>query len=203
MIKQAELKVGLLAITDCGEFVIAAAASLSHGKELQPEQIIPKLIEMGHESVLEHASATFAIEGISRACSHQVVRHRICSFTQRSQRYCEVEPEFVVPETLTTEQTFQFLSACNESYKDYLMLLEFGVAREDSRYLLPNATATELVMTANLREWRHFLKLRLDSHAQLEIRNLAYEILKELHRVFPNCFNDIWEQYSRSEGDQS
>ena len=155
---------------------------LGHIKHMQ--RIIEHCIKNGHESVLEHVSFTFLITGISRACSHQLVRHRIASFTQRSQRYVEEdEDNFIMPPSINTKDAselyFDVIDVCNEAYKK---LRELGVKKEDARYLLPNAVCTDLYMTINGRSLRNFLKLRLDKKAQWEIRLLAghiYDILED------------------------
>ena len=162
-----------------------------------PGAFIRKRIEEGHESIIEHAVATFEIRGISRACSHQLVRHRLASYSQESQRYVDMNhPEFVLPPSIA--QNPEAMRVWEETLKavqtGYRKLRELGIHKEDARFLLPNATATRIVMSANFREWRHFLKVRLNPKAQWEIRELARRILIILYRVAPSVFADIAQE---------
>ena len=152
------------------------------------------IINRGHESVLEHASATFKISEISRACSHQLVRSRIASFCQESQRYVKQNNfNFVIPDSIKKSfQYLNYLSLMARIKNLYCeMLLDENINPEDARFILPNACHTEIVMTMNFREIRHFLKTRLDIHAQWEIRKLAELILDEMMKIAPNVFCDI------------
>jgi thymidylate synthase (FAD) len=148
----------------------------------------------GHESIIEHASATFLIEGISRACSHQIVRHRIASYSQESQRYVEMSaPEFVVPPAVAGDAEAQaiwdeFVAQAGETYRK---LRERGIRKEDSRFLLPNATTTRLVMTMNFRSLRHFFEVRCARDAQWEVREVGLEMLRQIHAVAPAVFADL------------
>lgn len=140
-----------------------------------PLGLVKHLYKNGHHSVFEHIYFTFKIEGISRACSHQLVRHRHCSFTQRSQRYCaENGFEFVTPPTID-EELF-----CNdmediESWYEYHQ--RRGVPNEDARYILPNACCTDLYLSCNLRELIHIANERLCVKAQWEIRELVKKMV--------------------------
>ncbi len=152
------------------------------------------LIRRGHLSVLEHASATFRVKGVSRALTHQLVRHRLASYSQRSQRYVKEDGlAYVTPPAIAanTEALDLFRKALEEAREAYDKLLEAGVAPEDARFVLPNAAATEVVVTANFREWRHILALRGHAAAQWEIRQLAIAILKELKQRAPAAFADL------------
>jgi len=155
-------------------------------------------IREGHESIIEHASLTFEISGISRACSHQLVRHRIASYSQESQRYVELsEPELVVPPGVAQSpeamRIWEDLTGrMKEAYRD---LRELGIKKEDARFLLPNATATRIVVTMNCRELRHFFRIRCDRAAQWEIRALAKEMLKRAYRVAPAVFQDLYTEF--------
>ncbi len=148
--------------------------------------LIDKVIGAGHLSVLEHISFTFAVEGISRACSHQLVRHRIASFSQQSQRYTSPrENPFVVPETVAKNDEAsklftEFLDYVSEVYS---RLLELGIPREDARFVLPNATKTNIVMTMNFRELYQVCQVRLCTRAQWEIRELFWRVKGEIKRV--------------------
>lgn len=150
--------------------------------ELVPEKrdnFIRRLIASGHESVIEHGMATFRIDGISRACSHQLVRHRLASYSQRSQRYVKEEGfDFVVPKSIlkNKEIGFQFGGLMLAIADIYSKLIDAGIPKEDARFVLPNACVTQLTMTMNFRELRHFIKLRAASNAQWEIRELATKI---------------------------
>jgi len=156
---------------------------------------IRKLFEAGHLSVFEHASASFRVKGISRACSHQLVRHRLASYSQRSQRHVkETDVSYVTPPTVDnagadTRELFD--GAMKASWSAYSALMRRGVPREDARYVLPNACTTELVMSANFREWLHVLNERLAADAQWEIRELCRLIHGKLKEVAPSVFTLI------------
>ncbi len=148
--------------------------------------LIDKVIAAGHQSVLEHISLTFSIEGISRSCSHQLVRHRIASFSQQSQRHVRVEEgEWVVPPSIEANPSAEgiFQAALGQIYVAYRELIDLGVHPEDARYLLPNATKTNLVMTMNLRELYTVSGVRLCARAQWEIRQVFEAIREELVKV--------------------
>lgn len=193
------MKVELINITPMPEKHIERCARISHDSEenmtaTSHEGFIQKIIGWGHLSVLEHASATFKISDVSRVLTHQLVRHRIASITQRSQRACKEEnTRFITPPSVRkkvgTEQIFRNITLyCQEVYNT---LIDLGVDKEDARYVLPNATATELYMTANLREWRHILELRGSPAALWEIRDMAKLIFDILKEKCPNVFYDF------------
>lgn len=151
-------------------------------------------IREGHESIIEHASATFEISGISRACSHQVVRHRLASYSQESQRYVDmVDPDFVIPPMIEANPRAMEIwqGVVDEVKAAYQELRGLGIRKEDARFLLPNAAATRIVMSANFREYRHFIKLRSDPAAQWEIRELANRMLDLLYLAAPSVFQDL------------
>jgi thymidylate synthase (FAD) len=154
-----------------------------------------KLFEAGHHSVFEHACATFRVRGVSRACSHQLVRHRLASYSQRSQRYVkEREAIFVTPPSVRAagaEAEGFYRKSMLAAWDAYLELMSRGVPREDARYVLPNACATEIVMSANFREWLHVLELRLAPDAQWEIAELCRLIHQKLMEVAPGVFSLI------------
>jgi thymidylate synthase (FAD) len=148
----------------------------------------------GHESIIEHASATFEISGISRACSHQLVRHRLASYSQESQRYVDMsDPDLVVPDAVkASPEAYEVWSSFVDQVKDvYSDLRGLGIRKEDARFILPNAAETRIVMTMNFRELRHFFRLRLAPEAQWEIRRVALEILKQLTPHAPTVFGDM------------
>jgi thymidylate synthase (FAD) len=153
---------------------------------------IDKVISLGHHSVLEHAVFTFGVEGISRAASHQLVRHRLASYSQKSQRYVEEKAPFayVTPETIRrkTRVAGLYEQGMAGSHALYRRLIEAGVPAEDARYVLPNAAETHLVVTMNARELRHFFALRLCLRAQWEIRALAGRMLELAREPAPRLF---------------
>jgi thymidylate synthase (FAD) len=156
------------------------------------ESFLDKIMSLGHHSVLEHASFTFGIEGISRVTTHQLVRHRIASFSQQSQRYVSHKEEFtsIMPDTIAenteARQIFAFMS--ETVHKAYSQLIEMGIPAEDARYILPNATETKIIMTMNARELLHFFALRCCQRAQWEIREMSVEMLRLVKRIAPVIF---------------
>ena len=190
------MKVKLLDITQNCEELIELGARVCYAslpKEESRSQFIQNLIKRGHEGPLEHAKATFEISGVSRALTHQLVRHRIASFNQRSQRYVkEVKAGYIVPESIMGKGFGKDFTNLLDKISDlYEKMLEAGVNAEDARYILPNACETSIIMTMNFREFRHFLKLRLDKSAQWEIRTLAQNILEILKQYSPIVFYDF------------
>lgn len=193
------MKVELLSITPDAEKLIETAGRISHlSYDKQTEdsykEFIKRIIKLGHFSILEHAYATFKISEISRACSHQLVRHRICSFTQQSQRYVdESNFEYIIPDSVRNNlKAYElFTDFVNKAKSVYIELLKLGIKKEDARYVLPNATTTQIIMTANFREWRHIIELRGNINSQWEIRRIMIEILKILKSYAPNCFEDF------------
>lgn len=146
-----------------------------------PMKLVEHLYKSGHHSVFEHIYFTFKIENISRACSHQLVRHRMCSFTQRSQRYCsETEQMAIVPKHISESnpQLYDdYLQMLNGISKAYKHLHANDVPNEDARYILPNACCTELYLSCNLRELIHIANERLCCKAQWEIRKLVQKMV--------------------------
>ena len=194
--------VELLTYTPDPERLVAAAARLCYSpaaiRELldqepaQRRRLLDRIREMGHLSVLEHVAFSFGIEGISRACSHQLVRHRLASYSQQSQRYVSHQEPFaaVTPDSIAAMpvllQRFQGLLA--EIHAVYGELLAAGIPAEDARFVLPNAAQTKLVMTMNARELLHFFQLRCCRRAQWEIRRLATAMLRLVKPVAPLLF---------------
>lgn len=156
---------------------------------------LDKIMSLGHLSVLEHVSFTFGVEGISRACSHQLVRHRLASYSQQSQRYVTFsDDEFpqVVPDSIAhipARQTLfdEAMLACASAYR---ALVADGVPAEDARFVLPNAAETKIIVTMNARELRHFFELRCCERAQWEIRVMAIEMLRLVKPLAPTLFAD-------------
>lgn len=165
----------------------------SEGHQGKRDAFLRARLKAGHESIIEHASATFEISGISRACSHQLVRHRLASYSQESQRYVDMsDPEVVVPDAIADNSDAftiwsRFMEQVKETYQD---LRALGVRKEDARFALPNAAATRIVMTMNFRELRHFFRLRITPEAQWEIRRMAVEMLRQLLPYAPTIFGD-------------
>ena len=205
------MKIKILAHTPNPERVIALAGKLCYSpvgidelndkiSDEQVEKFIKKLSDMGHMSPFEHASFTFAIEGISRNCSHQIVRHRLASFSQQSQRYVRMKGEYVVPPYIYwhEELLLEFNHALEDADKAYNKLVK-GLIRygrtekeaiEDARYILPSACTTKMEVTMNVRELLHFFKQRCCKRAQWEIREVAKEMLKQCKEVSPILFKN-------------
>ncbi len=162
-----------------------------------PGAFLRARIREGHESIIEHVSATFEVSGISRACSHQLVRHRLASYSQESQRYVSLEePEWVLPPAVTADPEAmavweRFASQVTAAYR---ALRERGVRKEDARFVLPNATATRVIVTMNLRELRHLFRVRISPQAQWEIREVAARMLEAVYPYAPSVFENMREE---------
>jgi thymidylate synthase (FAD) len=192
------IQVILLSITPESEALIARCARVSHRSESRGTEndweLISKLIKLGHESILEHAVATFEISGISRACANQLTRHRLASFVQESQRYVNVADRALIrPPTFFAEAWAEAQELYQRAVALYEKYLQQGIPKEDARFILPIGAETRLVMTANFREYRHILRLRLHATAQWEIREVCREILNILAREAPSVFEDLKE----------
>ena len=175
------MKVTLIQQTPNPIETIANIASICYDSDPKdPMKLVQHLYNNGHHSCFEHIYFTFRIDGISRACSHQLVRHRHCSFTQRSQRYCSEDGfECVLPPSIDdTEAYWDYNEALTDARQGYANLQGQGVPNEDARYILPNACATSLYLSCNLRELIHVCNERLCSKAQWEIRQLVQEMVK-------------------------
>jgi thymidylate synthase (FAD) len=192
-------KVELLSITSNAEKLIEAAGRTSYlsfdkqGEETE-KRFIRMLIKSGHLSVLEHAYATFRISGASRSFTHQLVRHRLCSFIQQSQRYVdESNFNYIEPDSIRNnpEAHSVFIDFMGKAKEAYLKLNGLKIKKEDARYVLPNAVESQIVVSANFREWRNIINLRGKAQAQWEIRRVAIEILKILKKHAPNVFGDF------------
>ena len=208
---ESKLKVVLISHTPDPEQTVAAAARLCYRSggvdtlkddklEGQTKSFLAKLMDMGHMSPIEHASFTFAIEGISRACSHQLVRHRLASYSQQSQRYVGKTSEFhyIIPPSISDDPELRtrFEAFMKEAQKMYnylaTQLEEKGLkgesVREDARFVLPNAAETKIMVTMNARELLHFFRQRCCNRAQWEIRGMATEMLKLVKNAAPALF---------------
>ncbi|NWF91795.1 MAG: FAD-dependent thymidylate synthase [Syntrophaceae bacterium] len=192
-------KAELLLITPNAEKLIETVGRTSYlsfdkqGEDTE-KRFIRMLIKNGHLSVLEHAYATFRISGVSRAMTHQLVRHRLCSFIQQSQRYVdESNFHYVEPDSVrdNPEAHSIFIDFMDKARQAYLKLNSLKIKKEDARYVLPNAVETQIVVTANFREWRHIIELRGKPQSQWEIRRVAIEILKILKNHAPTVFGDF------------
>ena len=168
------------------------------------KEFVKDIIRRGHESVLEHCSFTVKFI-VDRGISHEIVRHRIASYSQESTRYCNysnnkfgteitvIEPCFLKPDT-PAYNTWR--ESCQSSENAYFALLEHGYTAQEARSVLPNSLKTEVVMTANIREWRHFLKLRCAPAAHPQMREVATQLLNQCSEEMPELFNDIMEELS-------
>ena len=224
------MKVELIAHTPEPEKVIATAAKLCYSSSdistladnLTDEKIqsfIEILMSLGHESPVEHVTFTFGIEGISRACSHQLVRHRIASYSQKSQRYVnETKFDYITPPEIDKDfnalvkfdECMEYIQNCYEELRDILterhkrrIMLEninltveeatkiaVKLANEDARFVLPNACETKIIVTMNIRSLYNFFAHRCCNRAQWEIRNVANEMLKLCYQVSPLLFKN-------------
>ena len=195
------ISVELKRVTPDSEGIIEEAYRLCYGSEPRygeaGRKFIASKVALGHESPLEHASATFLLQG-SRSFSHQLVRHRLASYSQQSQRYVkENNFKWVLPPTIQSNQAAydKFVSAMNDTRIAYELLVADGIPKEDARYVLPNACETKIMMTADFREWRHFIELRADKHAQWEIREIAGLVLEQLYKEAPSVFEDLYKKF--------
>ena len=200
---EAKLKVELIAVTPQADSTAATAAHLCYAgisisdlkKKVTPDyakRLVKNLIDSGHLSPLEHVSFTFAIEGISRACSHQLVRHRIASHSQQSQRYVkETGFNFIVPHSIkeNKQALLVFNESIEQSKKAYNELLK-TVPAEDARFVLPNACETRIIVTMNTRSLYNFFERRLCARAQWEIRQLAEEMFRLCKQAAPLLFEN-------------
>ncbi|MBC7333253.1 MAG: FAD-dependent thymidylate synthase [Actinobacteria bacterium] len=197
------MKVRLLRHTPDPEKTVAVAARLCYSpvgvdelNEKLGDDEIRKLVRFvvnsGHLSTTEHISFTFGIEGVSRALTHQLVRHRIASYNQQSQRYVKFREnfEYITPPSLRNnpkiKERFDYL--IREAHKFYMEMLDNGIEAEDARYILPNASETKIIVTMNGRELLHFFTVRCCNRAQWEIRELATQMLKVVKKICPTVF---------------
>lgn len=168
---------------------------LSHDKmkENSYDTFLRGIIRSGHESVIEHGSVTVRVL-CSRAASHQLVRHRIGSYSQESQRYVNYAKKgfFRFIKNKETESLKDYL---NNVCREYTRLIDSGMRAEDARAILPNAISTNLAITYNFRQWRSFFRNRCDSHAQREIRSIALVLLNEFYKFYPSLFFDLADIY--------
>lgn len=194
------MRVELLAYTPDADIICAAAGRSCYSEDaahhilggIDAERTLSGIVGMGHHSVIEHASFTFSVEGVSRALTHQLVRHRIASFSQQSQRYVSMdEPSYVTPPTIEEdlEMKKRFDDLMMNIWDIYSKLRE-AVPPEDARYVLPNGCTTNITVTMNARELLHFFSLRCCNRAQWEIREMAERMLSLCRDVSPTIFRD-------------
>lgn len=182
-------------IESCGRVCYKSEDKIAEGSA---EKFVGGIIKRGHEAVLEHYSFTVRFI-VDRGVSHEIVRHRLASYCQESTRYCNYSKDEFGNEITVIEpcwfvdsgQESRWRKACEDAEKWYFELLDYGCTPQEARAVLPNSLKTEVVMTANLREWRHFLKLRTDKAAHPQIREVALPLLKELKTMIPVVFDDI------------
>ncbi len=208
---EVKLKVILLRHTPNPEETVAMAAKLCYSpsdigalkekiEAKDQKAFVEKLMKMGHMSPIEHSSFTFAIEGISRACSHQLVRHRLASYSQQSQRYVSEETgfDYIIPPVIKEDKELKryfeaFMTEAQKAYNHIVKRLnEKGIkgeaANQDARFVLPNAAETKIMVTMNARELLHFFRMRCCNRAQWEIRQMADEMLKLVKKTSPVIF---------------
>ena len=199
------MNVILLSHTPEPDSLVAAAARICYrdvtaeellrGEEQNlSRRLIADLFTSGHVSTFEHVSFTFGVDGLSRVASHQLVRHRMASFSQQSQRYVKMsaDPEAVIiPPSVSKnpEALAIFTETVRQSQEAYRQLVEAGIPKEDARFILPHGHATRLVLTMNARELHHFFSLRLCRRAQWEIHELARRMLALCREVAPVLFD--------------
>ncbi len=194
-----EPAVSLIAVTPDCEKVIEEAGrtcylSLERITESSSDNFIQAAVRRGHLSIIEHASATFRISGASRAFTHQIVRHRLASFSQQSQRYVdESDFNYILPPGIEKNQKAVeiFRAHLERTASVYRELREAGALKEDARFVLPNALESEIVLTANFRELRTIFSLRLEKAAQWEIRRVCYKMLEIMQAEAPAVFGDF------------
>lgn len=200
------MKIRLINYTKDPEKIVAQSARLCYSaldiedlrERLSDESIIKlikKIMRLGHYSVFEHATFTFAIEGISRVTSHQLVRHRLASFSQQSQRYVKMNKKefpYIVPKSIAKDEklTKIFIDAIKELDGIYHILLGQHIEAEDARYILPQAVTTKMIITANARELLHIFKLRCCNRAQWEIKEVTIKMLGEVKDIAPTIFEN-------------
>ncbi len=195
------MKVELLAYTQDADRICASAGNSCYSErssfeimeDIDAERTLSRIVGMGHHSVIEHASFTFSVEGVSRALTHQLVRHRVASFSQQSQRYVSIkDPTYVTPHTVEADDEARrvFDETMLTIWDAYSRLESMGIPAEDARYLLPNGCTTNITITMNARELLHFFSLRCCERAQWEIREMAELMLERCKEVSPVIFRD-------------
>jgi thymidylate synthase (FAD) len=197
------MRVALLRYTSEPEEAVVTAARMCYSSEdlagllhsvqkIDHRKFLEEILSVGHLSILEHAHFTFGVEGISRAASHQLVRHRLASYAQKSQRYVKENRlfDYIIPPSIAEQPSLRqaFERLMGEVFRLYSRYLSEGIPSEDARYVLPNASETKIIVTMNARELHHFFRLRCCYRAQWEIRQLAVRMLEEVKKVAPILF---------------
>lgn len=187
-------------LEQCGRVCYKSEAKIT---DTSAPAFVAGIIKRGHEAVLEHCS--FTVKFIcDRGVSHEIVRHRVASYCQESTRYCNYSKDGFGSEITVIKPCFLYPSTdgfnlweegCLFAEQTYFNLLECGCSPQEARSVLPNSLKTEVVMTANIREWRHFLKLRCSPAAHPQMREVALILLDKVHSLIPVCFDDIWSEY--------
>jgi thymidylate synthase (FAD) len=187
------MNVEVISATSKPIHLLSFAAGICYGKADQfSEKRVRNCIKMGHTSIVEHAVVSYHIDGISRSCLAQLCRHRHISLSVQSQRYCKFDEKtlkdgnwYVTPPSVKVDSKTleEYCDDMDCQLKKYINLTKIGVKSEDARFLLPESTKTRLVMSTNARELQSILKLRLDSHAQWEIRELAQNMYDRAHDI--------------------
>ena len=197
------MNVKLIGFTPNPEKIPAMAAKLTHSKT-KPEEldktsdeelkaILEQVTSLGHTSVIEHTNFTFAISDVSRSLTHQLVRHRMASYAQQSQRYVDFkEPNYVTPPKIAKNKTMKkaYDVTMKNIWTEYNRLLDLGIPAEDARFILPSAACTNIIVTMNARSLLNFFELRCCQHAQWEIRQLANKMLSEVKKIAPTIFKN-------------
>jgi thymidylate synthase (FAD) len=197
------MNVKLIGFTPNPEKIPAMAAKLTHSK-IKPEDlgktsdkelknILNYVMKMGHTSVIEHTCFTFSISDVSRSLTHQLVRHRIASYAQQSQRYVNLnEPNYVTPPKINKNKKMkkEYDEIMKNIWIQYNKLLKMGIPAEDARFILPNGACTNIMVTMNARSLLNFFELRCCLHAQWEIRQLANIMLAEVKKIAPMIFKN-------------
>ena len=186
-------------LEQCGRVCYKSEAKIT---KTSAERFISNIIGRGHEAVLEHCS--FTVKFIcDRGVSHEIVRHRLASYCQESTRYCNYSKEGFGEEITVIKPCFwdetdlkyaAWANLCSKAEDAYIDLIRSGATPQEARSVLPNSLKTEVVMTANIREWRHFLKLRCAKAAHPQMREVALILLEKVHDLIPVCFDDIWSE---------
>ena len=187
-------------LEQCGRVCYKSEAKIT---KTSAERFISNIIGRGHEAVLEHCS--FTVKFIcDRGVSHEIVRHRLAPYCQESTRYCNYSKEGFGEEITVIKPCFwdetdlkyaAWANLCSKAEDAYIDLIRSGATPQEARSVLPNSLKTEVVMTANIREWRHFLKLRCAKAAHPQMREVALILLEKVHDLIPVCFDDIWSEY--------
>lgn len=185
-------------LEQCGRVCYKSEGKIAEGSA---EKFLANIVKRGHEAVLEHYSFTVKFI-VDRGVSHEIVRHRLASYCQESTRYCNYSKGSFGGEITVIEPTYlatgikgwrHWAESCMEAERAYFELLDWGCTPQEARAVLPNSLKTEVVMTANIREWRHFLRLRTSPAAHPQIREVTVPLLHELQRLVPVLFDDIKE----------